>query len=170
VSGELGIPFDTVAEALDDFKGVARRFTVRGEAYGATLIDDYGHHPEEIRVTLEAAHEAYGRRVLAVFQPHRYTRAKLLKDEFARAFNYADELVVTEIYAASEDPINGITGESLARGIRDHGHRRVTFVPDLSDVVDYLERTIRKGDVVITLGAGNVSWVLEELMARYGVG
>ncbi|MBW2261375.1 MAG: UDP-N-acetylmuramate--L-alanine ligase [Deltaproteobacteria bacterium] len=165
VSGELGIPFDVATEALQKFEGVARRFTVRGQALGATLVDDYAHHPEEIRATLEAAHEAYGNRVIAVFQPHRYSRVSLLSDEFARSFNRADELIVTEIYAAGETPVEGVSGESLARCIRDHGHRSVTFLPTLSEVVDHLAGSMREGDVVITLGAGNVSWVLKELLA-----
>lgn len=168
VGGELGIPFDVTAEALRSFEGVARRFTVRGEAFGATLVDDYGHHPEEIRATLEAAREAFGRRVIAVFQPHRYSRASMLREEFARAFNHADELVVTEIYAAGEDPVAGISGGLLAQIIRDHGHRGVTFLPTLQEVADHLVRNVVEGDVVITLGAGNVSWVLKELLARAG--
>jgi UDP-N-acetylmuramate--alanine ligase len=166
VSGELGIPFAVAAEALEQFEGVARRFTVRGHVMGATLIDDYAHHPEEIRATLEAAHEAYGRRVIAVFQPHRYSRASLLREEFARSFNHADELVVTEIYAAGETPVEGVSGQSLARSIRDHGHRSVTFLPTLGEVVEHLAGSLREGDLVVTLGAGNVSWVLKELLAR----
>ncbi len=165
VSGELGIPFEVASGALSAFEGVARRFTVRGRTRGATLIDDYAHHPEEIRATLEAAHEAYGKRVIAVFQPHRYSRASMLRDEFARSFNHADELVVTEIYAAGEAPVEGTSGESLARCIRDHGHRSVIFLPTLPEVVDHLSGSVREGDVVVTLGAGNVSWVLKELLA-----
>jgi UDP-N-acetylmuramate--alanine ligase len=168
VSGELGIPFEMAAQALAGFEGVARRFTIRGEAFGATLVDDYGHHPEEIKATLQAAHEAFGSRVVAVFQPHRYSRASLLADEFARCFNFADVLYVTEIYAAGEDPLPGVSGESLARAIRDHGHRRVTFLPTLEEVADRLETSLEHGDVLVTLGAGNVSWVLGELLARAG--
>jgi len=166
VSGELGIPFAVAAEALEKFEGVARRFTVRGQVMGATLVDDYAHHPEEIRATLEAAHEAYGRKVIAVFQPHRYSRAAMLREEFARSFNHADELLVTEIYAAGENPIEGVSGQSLARCIRDHGHRSVTYIPTLGEIVEHLSRSLREGDLVVTLGAGNVSWVLKELLAR----
>jgi UDP-N-acetylmuramate--alanine ligase len=103
-----------------------------------------------------------------VFQPHRYSRASLLREEFARSFNHADELIVTRIYAAGEDPLEGVTGASLARSIRDHGHRRVTYLPTLPEVVDHLASRIGEGDLVITLGAGNVSWVLKELLAGSG--
>jgi UDP-N-acetylmuramate--alanine ligase len=166
VTGELGIDFDTVHDALRRFEGVSRRFTVRGEAFGATLVDDYAHHPEEIRATLQAAREAYGRRVVAVFQPHRYSRSRMLAGEFARAFNHADALVVTEIYAAGEDPIEGVDGAYLADCIREHGHRQVTFLPTLQMVADHLEGELSPGDVLITLGAGNVARVHDALLAR----
>ncbi len=166
VVNELGIPLDIAARALQGFEGVSRRFSVRGVVRGVTLVDDYGHHPEEIKATLEAAREAFGRRIVAVFQPHRYSRARLLAEEFARAFNFADELVVTEIYAAGEDPLAGVSGASLSALIRKHGHRHVKFIPDLPGVVDHLASSTKDGDVVVTLGAGNVSWVIREMIER----
>ncbi len=166
VGGELSIDMKTVAEALESFEGVSRRFSIRGQAFGATLVDDYAHHPEEIRATLEAAREAFGQRIVAVFQPHRFSRAKLLAEEFARAFNHADELVVTEIYAAGEDPMAGIDGSFLADCIREHGHRHVTFVPTLELVVDHLARTLKQKDILVTLGAGDVKKIHVMLRER----
>lgn len=166
LADELQVDFDVAAKALESFAGVARRFTVLGEAGGVTIIDDYGHHPSEIMATLEAAQQAFNRRVIAVFQPHRYSRVQLLHREFERAFNRADQLLVLPIYAAGEAPIEGVRAENLARGIRDHGHRAVRYVDDLDAARDWLSSEVRPGDIVMTLGAGDVNRVGRELLAQ----
>jgi UDP-N-acetylmuramate--alanine ligase len=130
-------------------------------------VDDYAHHPEEIRATLEAAHECHGgKNIIAVFQPHRFSRVHWLKEEFERAFYRATSVIVTEIYAAGEDPVQGVSAARLAEGIRSHGHRDVRFIPSLPEVAAHLERTVGERDIVIALGAGDVVWVLKELLRR----
>ncbi len=162
---EMGIPTDVTREALASFGGVQRRFTVRGEAAGVTVVDDYGHHPAEVRATLRGAREAFGRRVVCLFQPHRYTRTRDLKEEFATAFGDADVLLLTEIYAAGEEPIPGATGEALAEAIRARGHPDVTFVPERGRLAAEARERLRPGDLVLTLGAGDITAVGPELLA-----
>jgi UDP-N-acetylmuramate--alanine ligase len=157
VALELEIPFATAAEALASFVGIERRFETKGVARGVRVVDDYGHHPAEIRATLAAARGAHPGRVVVVFQPHRYTRTRDLFEEFATAFNDADLLVVTDIYAAGEDKIAGVDAEGLAEAISAHGHRGARFVRDLAEVPAVLVPELRAGDLVITLGAGSVS-------------
>ncbi|MGI5862019.1 MAG: UDP-N-acetylmuramate--L-alanine ligase [Myxococcales bacterium] len=162
---EMQVPLEQVREALAGFGGVQRRFTVRGEERGVTVVDDYGHHPSEIRATLKGAKQAFGRRVVAAFQPHRYTRTKLLMDEFATAFNDADLLFVTEVYAASEDPIPDASGERLAEAVRACGHRDVTYVPARSQMATALRSRVQSGDLVLTLGAGDITQTGPELLS-----
>jgi UDP-N-acetylmuramate--alanine ligase len=164
IADELGIPPDVTREGLATFAGVQRRFTVRGEAGGVTVVDDYGHHPAEVKATLRGAREAFGRRVVCVFQPHRYTRTRDLLADFTTAFNDADVLLLSEIYAAGEDPIPGISGASLAEAIRSHGHHDVTFVPDRPRLAEAARARVRTGDLVLTLGAGDVTQVGPELL------
>ncbi|MFH1435947.1 MAG: UDP-N-acetylmuramate--L-alanine ligase [Pseudomonadota bacterium] len=167
VALELGIPFAAASRAIASFEGVSRRFTILGEFNGALLVDDYAHHPVEIKATLEAAHAAHrGKNIIAVFQPHRYSRVQLLHEEFEKAFNRASEVVVTDIYAAGEDPATGVSAARLAENIRSHGHHNVTYLPMLPQVVDHLEKKLGADDLVISLGAGDVSWVLKELLKR----
>lgn len=166
VADELGVPLAVTREALASFAGVQRRFTIVGEVDGITMVDDYGHHPAEIEATLEAASVAFKRRIVVAFQPHRYTRTRDLFDLFARAFNRADVLVVTEVYAAGEAPIPGATGERLAEAIRLHGHHRVIYEPDKSRVVDRLEQLAQPGDMVIALGAGDINQSVRALHER----
>jgi UDP-N-acetylmuramate--alanine ligase len=169
VADELEVPLDVTKQALATFGGVARRFTVIGVAGGVTLVDDYGHHPAEIRATLDAAQRAYPRedhRVIVAFQPHRYTRTRDLFEEFTRAFNQADVLLVTEVYAAGEAPIEGATAERLVQAIREHGHHQAEYVPNKADLPDMLERIARPGDVVIALGAGDINQAVRTLKAR----
>src|SRR5882672_8734814 len=135
---ELDVPFGAIASHLSSFRGADRRFQLKGEVKGILVIDDYGHHPVEIQATLQAARRGWDRRTIVVFQPHRYSRVKALAKEFADSFQLADVVVVTEIYPAGEDPILGVSGDQLARGIRERGHADVTFVPDLKDVPDAL--------------------------------
>jgi UDP-N-acetylmuramate--alanine ligase len=153
---ELDVSFASAARALARFKGVDRRFELRGTAFGAMIVDDYGHHPTEIAATLAAAREGFGVRTIAVFQPHRYTRTKALLEEFGRAFFLADQVVVTEIYPAGEAPIPGVSGASVADALVRHGHPSVTFEPDLARIPEMLRGIVREGDMVLTLGAGNV--------------
>ncbi|MEM9192200.1 MAG: UDP-N-acetylmuramate--L-alanine ligase [Myxococcota bacterium] len=166
VADELRVPHDTVREALRTFDGVQRRFTILGEAQGITVIDDYGHHPAEVQVTLEAAQRAYGRRLVVAFQPHRYTRTHHLFGELTRAFNRADVLLLSDVYAAGEAPIEGADSAHLARAIRAHGHRDVTHIPARADLPAALAERARAGDVVITLGAGDITKVGPELLTR----
>jgi UDP-N-acetylmuramate--alanine ligase len=163
VADELEVPLDVVKESLGTFRGVARRFTVVSVIDRIALVDDYGHHPAEIRATTAAARRAYQGRVLVAFQPHRYTRTELLFDDFTRAFNDADQVWVTDVYPAGERPIVGATGERLARGIAEHGHHAVRHVPDRSELVRSLAAEAQPGDVVIALGAGDINRILPDL-------
>jgi len=164
---DLEIPFATMAKALAGFSGVQRRFQVKGEAQGVLLVDDYGHHPAEIRATLAAAKAAFDRRVITVFQPHRYTRTLHLRQEFLTAFYQADVLLVMDIYPAGEPPIPGVNARDLAEGIAAHGHREVVYLgSDRGAVLDYLCENTRPGDLVLTLGAGDVGQLGGELLPR----
>jgi len=166
VAMELDIPFATVAEGFRDFGGVQRRFQTKFDARGIMVVDDYGHHPAEIRATLAAARAGWDRRVVAVFQPHRYSRTQALFDEFLTAFYQADHLVVMDIYPAGEDPLPGVEAQALAEGIAGHGHKDARYLADADAVVAHLAGEVKAGDIVITLGAGNVWQVGERLIAR----
>lgn len=157
VALELGVPFRTIVGGFRNFSGVQRRFQLRDEVAGVMLIDDYGHHPAEIRATLAAAKSGWKKRVVAVFQPHRYSRTRALFDDFLTAFYQADILVVTPVYPAGEAPIEGVDAQSLATGIREHGHHDVSYCASLEDAAAYLAEEVKSGDMVITLGAGNVN-------------
>jgi UDP-N-acetylmuramate--alanine ligase len=161
---ELEVPFETIAGALESFTGVNRRFQFKGEAGGVIVVDDYGHHPTEIRATLVAAKlGSAGRRMVVLFQPHRYTRTQDLMEEFARSFNNADVLLVTDIYAASEDPIEGVTAQALVEAVRRFGHKDARYVGPIDEAAQALLDVARPNDMVITLGAGNVYRVGERL-------
>ncbi len=164
----LSVPADLIREGLEKFTGVSRRFDVKGVVNGVTLIDDYGHHPAEIRATLEAARGCPYERLLVLFQPHRYTRTQHLWEDFCRAFNQADVLVMTDIYAANESPIPGITGEGLADAIRAAGHKNVIFRSSMQEGIEHLMQESRPGDAVLTIGAGNVGRALGELAILLG--
>jgi UDP-N-acetylmuramate--alanine ligase len=163
---ELGVGIDDIREALHHFKGVQRRFQPRGEVGGVLVIDDYGHHPAEVRATLAAARRGFDRRLVVAFQPHRYTRTRDLMNDFATAFYDADHLVVTEVYPAGEDPIPGVCGEALVRALREHGHKDALFVPHKERVADHLASVVRAGDMVITLGAGDIWTAGRDLLLR----
>ncbi|MBZ5498235.1 MAG: UDP-N-acetylmuramate--L-alanine ligase [Acidobacteriia bacterium] len=162
---ELDIPVEKVKAALRDFQNADRRFQIKGEARGVLIVDDYGHHPTEIKATLSAARSASDRRIVAVFQPHRYTRTCALEEEFARAFYHADVVIVLPIYAAGEDVIAGVTAEKLAGLIKDHGHRDVTYASDFSAALQVLREKLQQGDLLLTLGAGDVWKIGEEWLA-----
>ena len=166
VALELEVKPDVIRQALATFGGVDRRFQVRGTERGVTVIDDYGHHPTEIRATLDAARLCGFRRIHVLFQPHRFTRTFHLMDEFARAFHQADTVFVMDIYAASEKPIEGVTAEALIARIRQFGHRGVEYVGTIERGVDALLAAAGDGDAVLTLGAGNVWQAGEKLLAR----
>jgi UDP-N-acetylmuramate--alanine ligase len=173
VADELEVPLDVTRDALATFRGVERRFSVLGQPAltkrskrgDVLIVDDYGHHPAEIEATLDAAQRGFERRVIVAFQPHRYTRTKLLFQEFTRAFNKADVLLVTEVYPAGERPIDGASGEALAEAIRAHGHHGVSFVRDKKDVSRALFDIVEPGDLVIALGAGDINASARELLA-----
>lgn len=165
VARELEMNVEDIQAGFEDMTGVERRFQVKGEKDGVLVIDDYGHHPTEIKEVLSTMAECYeGRRRVVVFQPHRYTRTQALFKEFTKAFYQTDVLVITEIYAASEKPIEGVTAEKLAEGIREHGHGNVIFLRSFSEILEYLAENTRERDVVLTLGAGDILKVGEEFL------
>ena len=172
----LDIPIDAIRKALDEFRGVDRRFQLRGKVAGVSVIDDYGHHPTEIKATLAAARQCGFAKIHVVFQPHRYTRTRDLMEEFTTAFADADSLFVLDIYAASEKPIEGITSEALAREIRAKSGRDAQYAGSFTDAADAVANIAQPGDMILTLGAGSVSqlgpMILEKLkqMAPVGVG
>lgn len=161
---ELDVPFPEIVEALTEFRGVDRRMQWRGEAFGSSVIDDYGHHPTEIVATLAALREGSDAPTLVVFQPHRYTRTRDLLEEFGRAFSAADRVIVTDVFAAGESPIDGIDGSTVADALLRNGHPSVVFEPRLEAIPGRLRGIIRPGDVVLTLGAGDVWKVGQELI------
>ncbi len=164
----LNVATDLIREGLAKFGGVGRRFDIKGVVNDIVVIDDYGHHPAEIRATLEAARGCKFNRLLVLFQPHRYSRTQHLWDDFSRAFNQADILVLTDIYAASEAPIPGITSEALAKSIGDAGHKNVHYFRSMQDGIEFLLKEARPADAILTIGAGNVSRASNELMVLLG--
>jgi len=164
VGDEVGVPFAVAAHALSEFEGIARRFEIKGTANDVMVVDDYGHHPAEIRATLEAAKLAYNRRLIVAFQPHRYTRTRDLWNEFLGAFNAADVLLLTDIYPAGEAPIEGIDAAALAQAIGARGSKDVRWVSSLGEVATSLREIVRPGDLVLTLGAGSIWQSGEELL------
>jgi UDP-N-acetylmuramate--alanine ligase len=160
---ELGIPFEVVKEALEDFKGVERRLEIKGEAQGIMVVDDYAHHPEEIKASLKALSQL-GRRIIAVFQPHRYTRLKDLFTEFTECFDGVALLILTEVYPAGEEPIEGVSGLRLYERLKEKVGDRVLYVEEREKIPQFILPILKEGDVVVTLGAGNISEVSEELV------
>lgn len=168
---ELKIPMNVISSSLAAFEGAERRFQIRGEAGGVKVVDDYGHHPTEIRCTLKAARSFNTKgRIIAVFQPHRYSRTYHLMDDFGKAFNDSDTVIITEIYPASESPIEGVNGEILSERIKSFGHRDVRFIADYKNIPNAISGIAREGDLVLLLGAGSITTigdkVLEELKCR----
>jgi len=155
VALELGLAFGVIAEAIAQFQGVGRRLEKIGETNGIVVVDDYGHHPTEIRATLDALKQL-GKRVIVVFQPHRYTRTQYLYDEFGQAFTMADELFLTEIYPAGEEPIEGVSSNLIQQSVKKHEGRDVVVIPHLDQVPDYICSIVKEGDVIVTLGAGDI--------------
>jgi UDP-N-acetylmuramate--alanine ligase len=163
---ELGVAPDVVREGLGKYTGVGRRFEVKGKVHGVTVVDDYGHHPTEILATLAAARSVCRKRIHVLFQPHRYTRTLHLMDDFARAFHAADQVVVLEVYAASEPPIEGVTGAALAERMAQFGHRGVSFAASNEEGVREVARNAEAGDMILTLGAGSVSQLGDRILEQ----
>ena len=160
---------DEIREALANFGGVNRRFTKVGEVNGVTIIDDYGHHPTEVKTTLQALKECWpDRRKVVVFQPHRYSRTQALLADFTHSFNNSDVLLVLPIYAASEEPIAGVSAQIMVDGIRAHGHRSVVYLDGFTACVDHLTDFLRPGDLLLTLGAGDVYKIGEMVLEKLG--
>lgn len=153
---EMGISFDKITSGLKAYGGVRRRFEIKGIAHDVMVVDDYAHHPTEVTVTLRAARRGWERRIVAVFQPHLFTRTRDFYRDFATAFMESDVLVVTDIYPAREQEIPGITGELVAQAARSSGHKQVYYVPDLKDLHEQLDEIVRAGDMVLTVGAGSI--------------
>jgi UDP-N-acetylmuramate--alanine ligase len=167
VAMELDVPFDLIAGAFAKFKNANRRFQFKGEARGVTVVDDYGHHPTEILATLSAAKNGSGgRRTVVVFQPHRFSRTKELMNEFALCFNNADVLFVTDIYAASEPPLEGITAEVLTDNIKKFGHKNARFIGEVESAAEKVIPFLQEGDLIITLGAGSITRLSDEILEK----
>jgi UDP-N-acetylmuramate--alanine ligase len=164
VGMRLGMSFEQCAGALKSFTGAQRRFQLVAQLDGIKIIDDYAHHPTEIRALLRASESLSRRRTIAVFQPHRYTRTQFLREEFGNAFQEADLVIVTDIYSAGEQPIAGVTADLIVQALKRNG-KEVVFLNKLDEVVDYLKRTTRSGDLILTIGAGNV-WTVGRNLAR----
>ena len=165
---ELDIDFEDIKAALEGLAGVQRRMEIKGESKHVLVVDDYGHHPTEIKMTLKAIAESWPeRRKVVVFQPHRYTRTRALFDDFTRAFYQSDELLVLPVYAASEDPIEGVNAESLCEGIKAHGHRSVYCTAGFKQAFKHLKKTLKAGDLLLTLGAGDVWKVGAEVLKKF---
>ncbi len=163
---ELEIPFLNIKNALESFQGVHRRFEVLGTVDDIVVVDDYAHNPAKLQAALQAARDGYDRRIVAVFQPHRYARVRDLADEFSRSFDQADVLIVTSIYGAGEEPIENVSGENLANAIKALGHPNVSYVSDLDGVVEHLVEITHPNDLIITLGAGDIVEVGHKFLNR----
>lgn len=162
---ELKLSFEVIKQALEEIKGVRRRLEIKGEKKQILVMDDYGHHPTEITATLNAVRESFpGRRLVVVFQPHRYTRTQALFNEFSRSFYQSDVLILVPIYAASESPIPGVDSRLLCQGIQSHGHKDVSFAPDFTQALSMVTHKLKPNDLVLTLGAGDIHTLGEQLL------
>jgi len=167
VGRELGLEVINIQKGIEQFRGVERRFQIQGESEGIIVVDDYGHHPTEIKVTLNAMKQVWpDRRLVVIFQPHRFSRTQILFKDFLTAFYQVDHLVLTDIYPAGEKPIEGINAQALFQGIKDHGHKSVVFCSDTEEAILHLMKELKPSDVVLTLGAGDVWKVGSELLQR----
>ena len=165
---DLDIPSQTILKGLAKFKGIGRRFELKAQIGKKYIFEDYAHHPTEIKATLEAAKLGWGRRILAVFQPHRYTRLALLMDQFSTCFNQADTLIITEIYPAGEKPIPGISGRKLFEAIQTYGHKDVYFEPEMAQIPDLVQRLAQAEDLIFVLGAGSIYRIIPEIIKTLG--
>ncbi|RLE02485.1 MAG: UDP-N-acetylmuramate--L-alanine ligase [Candidatus Aminicenantes bacterium] len=165
---DLDIPSQTILKGLAKFKGIGRRFELKAQIGKKYIFEDYAHHPTEIKATLEAAKLGWGRRILAVFQPHRYTRLALLMDQFSTCFNQADTLIITEIYPAGEKPIPGISGRKLFEAIQTYGHKDVYFEPEMAQIPNLVQRLAQPEDLIFVLGAGSIYRIIPEIIKKLG--
>jgi UDP-N-acetylmuramate--alanine ligase len=163
---ELNVPFDKVKAGIEKFTGVFRRWEVKADLGDITVVDDYAHHPTEIKATLAGVKAGWRRRVICVFQPHLYSRTRDFYDEFGRSFFNADILVLTDVYPAREEPIQGVSGELIAHAAKEFGHKRVEYIPDKTKVPDFLMQIKQPGDIIITMGAGDIWRFGEEFISR----
>ena len=163
---EMDMSFRTIRKALEEFTGVHRRFEIKAKIKGVLVVDDYAHHPTEIQASLSAARGGWDRRIVAVFQPHLFSRTRDFYKDFGKSFFDAELLIVTDIYPAREDPIPGITGQLIADAARSFGHRQVVYIPEKERVVDFLEKNMQENDLIITMGAGDIWTVGEKLIER----
>lgn len=166
VGHNIGLAFDQIAKGLTSFRGVKRRFQTKGRVDGVWVVDDYAHHPTEISTTLQAARDTNPKRLICVFQPHRYSRTKFLREEFGSAFTNADMIVLTDVYSAGEEPIPGISGEVIKAEVERQTKQAVTYIPDKANVARYLAQIVESGDLVMTMGAGNIYLSGEELVEK----
>jgi UDP-N-acetylmuramate--alanine ligase len=166
VSLDLDIAPSLIFEALENYAGTGRRFELKRDIRGIMVIEDYAHHPTEIKATLDAAKRGWPRRVVAVFQPHRYTRLSHLMNDFATSFNQADVLIIAEIYPAGEEPIPGISGRTLFDEVQQFGHKDVRFEPDMNKIPGLLKNLVKSGDIVMVLGAGNINKIIPEFIKK----
>ena len=162
---ELEIPVEKIKKALTEFRGVHRRFEIKGEIKGVMVVDDYAHHPTEIKATLKSAREGWKKRIIAVFQPHLYSRTRDFHKEFGRSFFDSDLLIVTDVYPAREEPISGITGELVASSAKEFGHKEVFYIPDKEKVIPFLLENLKENDLVMTMGAGDIYKIGEKLLS-----
>jgi len=168
VGMELNIEFSAIANALKSFSGVQRRFEILYQSNSLVIIDDYGHHPTEILATLSTAKMVWpNRKLVVVFQPHRYSRTRLLLEDFCSSFNDADKLIVLDVYGAGEKPIEGVDSRQLAKGIKEFGHKDVDYIEDIDSLITQLKFSLQPGDVVLTLGAGNIGKLAHKLVAKF---
>jgi UDP-N-acetylmuramate--alanine ligase len=166
VGRHIGMDFKSISESLTSFKGAGRRFQLMGEISGIMVVDDYAHHPTEIKAALSAARQVGASRVIALFQPHRYSRTSLLQEEFGRAFGDSDIVIIDDIYAAGEEPIEGINSDIIINAIRKNGHKNVFYLGTGEKIIDYLEGFVKSGDLVMTIGAGNIWSTGKRLVER----
>lgn len=163
---EMNLPIEVIKQGIELFEGVGRRFEIKGTAADVVVVDDYGHHPSEIAATIRAARESFARRLFVLFQPHRYSRTRAVAKEFGRCFNGAHELYITDIYPAGEKPIAGVSAETIIREVRKHGKTNVRYVPTLDSMVEETCRAVEPGDMVLLLGAGDITTIGEKLLDR----
>lgn len=165
---DLDIPIPTILEALEKYSGIGRRFELKTTIHNIMIIEDYAHHPTEIKATLLAAQSGWDRRIVAVFQPHRFSRLSFLMSEFGMAFNQADVLIITEIFSAGEQPIPGVSGEILCDEIRKFGHKHIHFEPDMKNIPSLIKELVKPKDMVLIMGAGSISSIIPEIIAALG--
>jgi len=163
---DLEIPIDTILESLEAYPGIGRRFELKEDINNIMIIEDYAHHPTEITATLEAAKKGWTRRIVAIFQPHRYSRLSLLLDKFATSFNQADVLVISEVYPAGEKPLPGISGQKLYEEIQELGHKNIHFVPEIENIADLIEEMACRDDMVIVMGPGSIYKVIPDIIKK----